>query len=450
MTALLHEALEVVGTLDAAEIADRVLDALVRATRARGAALWIAGGAGELELRGRRGELGRDAVAFPLLAGAETVGLIHLQPPDGALDLDARAAASGLARAAAVALANARRFEEVRARTVRDEVSGAYTAAYLADHARKELDKARRYGRCLSVALLGVEGDGAPARLGRERTGLVERAIVTAVARAARDADVLAHVPGGDFQVLLPETDRLGALMFVRRAGDELRRDRELRRRVGHVPRIALGSATFPRDGSSLDELLAACRARQDEYRASPLQLVADAEGGSFRDAVDLLLGDAALPAGTASARLRATPALVAAARREIARELARTARARGVAYVAAPSADDVAPMLAALPRLEASARAGDVAARVYLLAPAAVVPEPSAAPTHPLVAWVPVEGDRDVEQRPFLLFLSDEAAYALLRGEGDRVFHTSDLPLVDHLVARLQQQYDLRPVEAG
>ena len=84
----------------------------------------------------------------------------------------------------------------------------------------------------------------------------------------------------------------------------------------------------------------------------------------------------------------------------------------------------------------------GDDPARVFVLGPRG-----SAAPAqHRLVSRVHVEGDARIASHDFLLFLGESAAYALLQRPGGALFHTSDAPLVDLLVAKLQCAYDLQP----
>ncbi len=83
-------------------------------------------------------------------------------------------------------------------------------------------------------------------------------------------------------------------------------------------------------------------------------------------------------------------------------------------------------------------------AAHVYLLGPRAAGGEPFA---HPLVTQVYLDGDPRFTSHAFLLFLSEHSAYALLAGPDGRMFHTSDAPLVDALVSKLQNLYDLQPL---
>ena len=84
------------------------------------------------------------------------------------------------------------------------------------------------------------------------------------------------------------------------------------------------------------------------------------------------------------------------------------------------------------------------VSAHVYLLGRRGAGGEPV---SHPLVTEVYLDGDARFATQGFLLFLSEHSAYALLSGPDGRIFHTSDVPLVDALVSKLQNLYDLQPL---
>jgi hypothetical protein len=235
--------------------------------------------------------------------------------------------------------------------------------------------------------------------------------------------------------------------MFVRRATAEIRREPSIQLLEERCPvLLSLGAAAFPKDGEDFDELLHWARARVQEQRGSLLRRLhlSDLAPSAFWELADLLLADGArLPESSPSARLGADPELVGAALREAANEIARDPRARGLLYTSL-RAGDAAPLLAALPAGDAAARAGDPSAHVYLLGPRGRGGEPV---SHPLVTEVYLEGDARFATQGFLLFLSEHSAYALLSGPDGRLFHTSDVPLVDALVSKLQNLYDLQPL---
>ena len=469
-----------VVTLDVESLGDLVLSTLAQATGAQGAVLWVAGETGRLRLAAHRGvvephalpaELDPfdpglaqglrsgapfdapgwpegEALQVPLLLGDEVAGVaLLLRRTAGRFDAPEQAAAATVGTFAAVALANARRFQAADRRARLETETGTYHLPFFVDHADKECHKARRYGRQFSTGLIAVDNldrarREAPRRL--YRAGM--NALAAAVCRAAREADILARADEGELQVLLPETDHFGARTFLRRATEEIARDATVRALERRVPLLlSMGIATYPRDGEDPEALAQRCRARVEEQRGSLVRHLhlADLPPGAFWELADLLLSEGAgLPESSPSARRHADPALFETVQREAARELGRDRWARGVIYLGSSAVAGAAPLLAGLPRGQGASRSGDDPARVFVLGPRS-----SGDPArHRLVSRVHVEGDAQIAAHEFLLFLGESAAYAFLQRTGGALFHTSDAPLVDLLVAKLQCNYDLQP----
>ena len=481
--ALYRQGLQLLATLDGERLQDLALSVLARVTDAQGAALWIADEKGQLALRGYRGLVDRAALparidpkdpewaprlaqpvptaargatetgeAFhvPLLVDDEPVGLALLSDrARGRFGPEQHAAALTVADFAAIAVKNARRYQALERIGLRERDSGAYNLAYFIDYAGKEFYKARRYARAFSLVVLSIDNaEQMRKEGGRELYRRALRDVVTAVSRVVRDADILAKVSESEYYVLLPETDYFGALMFLRRAAEEIRREdsiRELERRSPVL--LSMGASTFPKDGEDFDELLHWARARVQEQRGSLLRRLhlGDVPANAFWELADLLLSEnARIPDSSPSARVPRDAELFAAAQREAAREIGRDPRARGLLYVGSRERLAAAPVLAALPASDVGARAGDATVHVYLLGPRGADPSRVG---HPLVTEVYVDGDPRFAGHEFLLFISEHSAYGLLSGPGGRTFHTSDVPLVDALVSKLQTLYDLQPI---
>jgi len=476
-----REALQLLGTLDLELLQELALQALARVTDAQGAALWVADERGALTLRGYRGVVDRGALparidpraepwaeavahpraipapgvrpdeAFyvPLVANEELLGLALLADrARGRFGAGERAAALAVAGFTAIAVRNARRFQALERVGLRDRETGAYNLAYFVDYAGKEFYKARRYARAFSLVVLSIDNVEQLRRAGgRERYRLAMRDLVSAVSRVIRDADILAKVSESEYYLLLPETDAFGALIFLRRATEEIRGEASIRALEEHAPvLVSIGAAAFPRDGEDFDELLHWARQRVESQRGSLVRRLhlAELERTAFWELCDLLISGAPhLPESSPSARLPADPEAFAVLQREVARELARDPRARGLLYLGGPGLAR-APVRAALPGPEASARAGDASARVFLLGPRGG--DHPAAP-HPQVTEVWLDGDKRLSTHQVLLHLSEQGGYAWLSDEDGRAFHTSDVPLVDALVQRLQALYDLQPL---
>jgi diguanylate cyclase (GGDEF)-like protein len=137
-------------------------------------------------------------------------------------------------RRAGQALRSARRLRRAEARSARDVLTGLPNRRAFERALRREVDRARRAGRGLGVALLDVDrfkhlndthghdaGDRALAEVARRLAG------------ALRDSDLVARWGGEEFAVLLPDLTQEGeseALAAVERA----------RRAVGARP-VVLG-----------------------------------------------------------------------------------------------------------------------------------------------------------------------------------------------------------------
>ncbi len=453
------------STVDLEPLQDLVLATFCEVAGARSAALWVRGERGSLVLRVHRGLRDREelpeeidpragplasriegGVPFPrgpdgndfyapLVTDGAAVGLILLADGKGPFGARSLAAARAIAAVAAVALRNAGRFADLERGGLHERSSPAYNLSYFIDYAGKELYKAQRYGRQFSIVAIRIENLEA---LRTREDGDPQRRVVDSLAALVRDADILARVSDAELYVLLPETDRFGAMTFERRAL-ALGSQEEAAGAAGWV--LALGGATFPADGENFDALLDCCRRRMDEARHT-LRRALHLEGLGFWETVDALLGSV-LPAtggahGAASRILPSAPSQFEALQRELGRELSRDPRSRGLVYVGTSQVTPELPIIGLLP-------AGEVGHRVYVFG------RRGSPPLHPAVTPVyfdatPVAGGRAAHEHDFALYLAEHAAYAFLRRPGSPSFHSSDRLLVDHLVGGLQRAYDLQP----
>ena len=455
-------------------VQERVLGELLAASDARSGALWTHSGPEALQLKVWRGLAGRPSppdvlsaetqarlragmaweaveaegpvLYVPLSVPGEVLGLCLLGDPlGGGFSQEARARVELLAGTASLALQNARRFLALQRLGLRDPDTSAYNLAYFTDFASKEMDKARRYGRGFSLLLFSLDNLGSlRSRQGPDEARAATRAVLRVLSTVLRDSDVLARVSDQEFFLLLPETDSFGAIVFSRRALQAVREAPEVQAIEARVPlSLMAGAATFPKDGEDFDELVQRCRRRMEERRAS-LHRRLMLEGLDFWETVELLLGNSQSPPLPAdgeaepSRRGKVADGLFEALQAEVAKELQRDPGTRGLVYVCAA---EVRSDLAIARGLERAPPG--LAARVYLLG------RRGGFQAHPGLTPVFVAGDERLGRHEFLLWLGEASAYALLqrRGKGATLgFHTSDVAVVDGLVAKLQSVYDLQP----
>jgi len=331
--------------------------------------------------------------------------------------------AERFAASAAIAVANALRFRALEHRSFRDPLTKAYTSAFFDDVVRNEIRKASRFGRAFS--LLQVELSGL-AEFRREMVDAdfaawLER-FAFQVGRVLRTTDLLAAESESRFSILLPETDALGAAVLKRRIGEVLERGELLARDAGPRPRLVLAAASYPVDGTQLEELERTLGARLDEDRESLVHALG-LEHKPFPILLDALAG-------------RGEP-LTADAFEQVVRfviaEVERRATERGILCISP------GPSLLHVVR-DGLARLDPAQTRTELV----VVTDGRA----DALAGVPVTcvaPQQIGSRRPFLLYYAEGPAYALVgepgaAGDAATLFQTADRVLVEHLAFQLQR----------
>ncbi len=473
----LHQrCLEFLSQPDLEWLQERVAAELATVCDAQSAAVWIADDRGHLVLRAYRGLLDKQFLAermspegplgnrlreampwiarderspvlyVPFVASGEVMGLAQLSDPLAG-DFRTRHVRYGkiLGDSAAVGVRNGRRMLALQRLGLRDRDTAAYNLSYFTDYASKEIYKARRYGRTFSLLTFSV--DNLPlvrTRLGVPEAKLAVRGVIKAFSRIVRDSDVIAKASDQEFYLLLPETDFFGAMMFVRRALEAVRTEPEAQEVEARLPLALVGGASsFPKDGEDFDELVHRCRRRMDERRSS-LQRRLMLDTLPFWDEVDLLLGNASSPKlpveenAEPSRRGKVSDVLFDELQAEIARELMRDPGARGVLYVGGPEIRADLPIARGL-----ESAPPEMASRIYVLGRRGDLD------SHPALTPVFLEGDERMSRHEFILWMSENAAYALIQRRGLGAtwgFHSSDTAVVDGLITRLQAEYDLQP----
>jgi len=120
-----------------------------------------------------------------------------------------------LAGHAAVAFANADRFEEILERAQRDSLTGLANHGHFWSVLATEAKRAARHDRPLALAMIDVDHfKRFNDALGHLRGDSVLVAVARTLAERSRAHDVAARYGGEEFAVLLPETDAEGARAF--------------------------------------------------------------------------------------------------------------------------------------------------------------------------------------------------------------------------------------------
>ncbi|MCP5043163.1 MAG: response regulator, partial [bacterium] len=241
----------------------------------------------------RPNQLDGTALFVPLRHGSDLIGLARLTDPvDGGEFGNRRlAACEKFAQHASSALVNALRFHALERRSFRDPNTQAYTHTFFLDATRNEIQKAARFGRAFSLIQVELGSLGGLRRRtsdGEFSGWLVD--LVEHIATALRSTDLLAARSDNHYEVLLPETDAVGAAILKQRIRDRVEESDVLSAMAPDLrDELAIAAVTYPTDGTQVETLDEAASARLASDRESPVRKL-ELRGASFSRVIDRLL----------------------------------------------------------------------------------------------------------------------------------------------------------------
>jgi two-component system, cell cycle response regulator len=188
---------------------------------------------------------------------------------------------------AGVAVLNVRVHEEAQRLSLTDPLTGLWNYRYLRESLRREVERASRFGRMLTVLVLDLDHfKEVNDRYGHAAGDTVLNEFAGRIRGCLREVDLAFRQGGEEFVVLLPETDAYGGATVAERLGaavreipvpiDRRRPDATTGPLVDRVPiSVSIGIAVFPNHGATAqavlaaadDALYAAKNAGRDTYR---------------------------------------------------------------------------------------------------------------------------------------------------------------------------------------
>ena len=151
----------------------------------------------------------RSGIAVPLHGESEPVGMLAVfsRRPDYSFDEATVSELEALAARGAPAIENARRFQEARELADIDALTGLHNRRYFHETLEREVSRARRYRRPLSLVVLDLDDFKAVNdRIGHLSGDDVLAEIGERMRSVVRTADIACRIGGEEFAVLLPES----------------------------------------------------------------------------------------------------------------------------------------------------------------------------------------------------------------------------------------------------
>ena len=211
------------------------------------------------------------AVSVPLIRGDRTIGVIALYGRSTLEPFEQEDAEtlSSFAGQASVAIENVLLHQETQQLSITDGLTGVWNRRYLEMTLRKEIERAQRFGRPLSVLMLDIDRfKRVNDRYGHQRGDEVLIEITRRILGEIRgNIDVVGRYGGEEFVILLPETPTGGARVVAEKIRTAIRDEAFVGSSTEPIAvTVSMGIATYPEDGATAEELIR--KADEAMYRA--------------------------------------------------------------------------------------------------------------------------------------------------------------------------------------
>jgi diguanylate cyclase (GGDEF)-like protein len=160
----------------------------------------------------------------------------------------------------AIAIERTQIYNETLEISIKDELTKIFNRRYFNDRVAREFNRAERYTHKMSFIMIDIDhfknfNDTYGHHVGDE----VLKWVAGTLTRGLRDCDILARYGGEEFIIILPETDKPGAVFVA----EKLRKSvAELSVAFGKTLdldisiTISLGVASYPGDGKTANEMI--------------------------------------------------------------------------------------------------------------------------------------------------------------------------------------------------
>ena len=211
-------------------------------------------------------------VCMPVQGQGQVLGLLHIALEVSPRSMRPARGAEQRLRAmtdrVGPALANLKLRDALREMALRDGLTGMYNRRYLEDALNRELHRAERSGKPVSVVMIDIDHfKRFNDKHGHDAGDFVLSAVARAITKSIRPSDIACRYGGEELAIVFPESN----LECARKRAEQLRlaiRDTNLTH-LGQTlpaPTASFGIADYPANGTTPAELLKA--ADQALYRA--------------------------------------------------------------------------------------------------------------------------------------------------------------------------------------
>ncbi len=210
----------------------------------------------------------RSYIGIPLMLRERVIGVLSIQNYKAdAYTEDHIRLLERIAVQAAIAIENARLYSEIQRLAIVDELTGIYNYRGLQELGAREVERANRFSRPLSVLFFDIDNFRNFNNTYNHATGnLILKAVSERCRAILRTVDVLARFGGDEFVALLPETDISSAHIVARRMVEEIAGNK-IKTSFGELSvTISIGVTVLSEERPNLSALID--RANNAEHKA--------------------------------------------------------------------------------------------------------------------------------------------------------------------------------------
>lgn len=236
----------------------------------RGRAHWVEDSASGITCRHLSVRVPASWLCVPITANGETLGMFHLQ--SGVANFGAKdknevtitRAKRGLALSAAehiaMTLANLKLRDKLQAQSTRDALTGLFNRRYMEESAQRELRRAARKQRELSVIMIDVDHfKELNDTFGHDAGDAMLCEIARMLQTHSRKDDIACRYGGEEFVVILPEASLEASRQRAEQLRQKIKNLNVHHRGVPLTPvTLSFGIAGYPAHGASLGAILRA------------------------------------------------------------------------------------------------------------------------------------------------------------------------------------------------
>lgn len=198
---------------------------------------------------------------FPLMVGGKFTGVfsVHSNEPNISVKKSDRDLIRQFIGNVSVQSENAYLHQMIKSMAIRDGLTNLYNHRHFQNTLAAEIDRAKRYGKELSVVLFDIDHfKNYNDKLGHPQGDYLLKEVATIINKNKRNVDMSARYGGEEFVLILVETNKAGAALVAERLRKAIEeypfQSREIQP-LGKIS-VSIGYASFPTDAETRENLV--------------------------------------------------------------------------------------------------------------------------------------------------------------------------------------------------